>query len=197
MQRKKSFKNKLIIILVIALIIVAGFSYNRMSIDRQTNLLSNTIEEQISNIVELSTVQYNYTNIVEYNDNLQFKNLNLPFTNKNFIVKYDGYIKAGIDLESVDIDVKDRDNIDISMNKAEILENVISEEDVYFYNEKDSVFNKLKFDDLYSVLVEEKQKMKEEITEKGILNDAEKNGEKIMVSLLRGMGFENISISFK
>lgn len=197
MKKGKNFKNKVIVILIIALIIVAAFAYNKMSIDRQTNLLSNTIEEQINNIVELSTVKYNYTNIVEYDDTLQFRNLKLPFTNKNFIVKYDGYIKAGIDLDTIDIDVKDMDNINISMSKPKILENVISEEDVYFYNEKDSVFNKLKFDDLYEVLIEEKEKMREEITEKGILNDAEKNGEKIIVSLLSGMGFENINISFK
>ena len=54
-------------------------------------------------------------------------------------------------------------------------ENVISEEDVYFYDERDSVFNKLSFKDLYSVLVEEKERMKEEVLGKGILNDAEKN----------------------
>lgn len=197
MKRKNSFKNKIIVFLSLAIIIVAALSYRKISIDRNTNLLSNTIEDQISNIVELSTVKYNYTNIVEYDDTLQFKNIKLPFANKKFIVKYDGYIKAGIDLDTVEINVKDRDNIDISMSKAKILENVISEEDVYFYNEKDSMFNKLNFEDLYTVLIEEKEKMKEEVTEKGILNDAEKNGEKIIVSLLDGMGFKNINIKFK
>lgn len=197
MKSKNSFKNKIIIILTIIIIILAAIFFRKVSLDRQTNLLSSTIEEQVSNIVELSTVKYNYTNIVEYDDTIQFKNINLPFTNKKFIVKYSGYIKAGIDLDTVEIDVKNRDTIDISMNKAKIFENVISEEDVYFYDEKDSMFNKLNFEDLYTVLIEEKEKMKEEVIKKGILNDAEKNGKEIIESMLSGMGFKNIKIKFK
>ena len=111
-------------------------------------------------------------------------------------MKYSGYIKAGIDLNTIDINIKDKETIEIKMHPAEIFENVISEEDVYFYDEKDSVFNKLSFKDLYSVLVEEKERMKKEVLEKGILNDAEKNGSEIINSLLEGMGFKNITIKY-
>ncbi len=197
MKIKEGLKNKIIIILIISLIILSIFAYRKISIDRQTNLLSNTIEEQVSKLVELSTVKYNYTNIVEYDDILQFKGIKLPFTNKRFIVKYSGYIKAGINLDTIEIDIKNRDNIDIWMSKPKIMENVISEEDVSFYDENDSIFNKLEFGDLYTVLIEEKEKMKDEAMEKGLLNDAEKNGEEILKSLLNGMGFKNINIKYK
>lgn len=197
MKIKEGLKNKIIIILIISLIILSIFAYRKISIDRQTNLLSNTIEEQVSKLVELSTVKYNYTNIVEYDDILQFKGIKLPFTNKRFIVKYSGYIKAGINLDTIEIDIKNRDNIDIWMSKPKIMENVISEEDVSFYDESDSIFNKLEFGDLYTVLIEEKEKMKDEAMEKGLLNDAEKNGEEILKSLLNGMGFKNINIKYK
>ena len=39
--------------------------------------------------------------------------------------------------------------------------------------------------------------MKEEVLEKGIRNEAEKNGGEIFTSLLEGMGFENITIKYK
>ncbi len=145
---KEGFKNKLIIFLTILLLILSVFTFRKISIERNTNLLSNRIEEQVSKLVELSTVKYNYTNIVEYEDTLQFKGINLPFTNKRFIVKYSGYIKAGIDLDSIEIKIKDDKNIEITMDKPKIFENVISEEDVYFYDEKDALFNKLSFTDL-------------------------------------------------
>lgn len=196
MKIKEGFKNKLIIFLTISLIVLGVIAYTKISIDRKTNLLSNTIEEQVNKLVELSTVKYNYTNIVEYDDTLQFKGINIPFTNKRFIVKYSGYIKAGIDLDTLNIKINNTENIDIEMDKPQIIENIISEEDVYFYDEKDSIFNKLSFKDLYVVLIEEKEKMKEEVIAKGILNDAEKNGEEILLSLLKGMGFENINIKF-
>ena len=197
MKARDGLKNKIIIGLVIAVIIVLFISYNKISLERNTNLLSSKVEENIIKLVELSTVKYNYTNIVEYKDNIQLKGLNLPLTNKNFIVKYSGYIKAGIDLETIDIKIGDRNTIEVDLDKAKIIENVISEEDVYFFNEKDSIFNKLKFDDLYSVLIEEKEKMENEVLEKGLLNDAEKNGEEIIKSLLEGMGFKSIKIKFK
>lgn len=192
-----SIKKKLILVLIILIVIVGITGYAKISINRKTNLLSNRIEEKIVRLMELSTVKYNYTNVVEYENKVQLSGINIPFTNKKFILKYSGYIKAGVDLNTIQVNLKDKDAVEITMDKAEIFENVISEEDVYFFDEKDSIFNKLSFKDLYVVLIEEKEKMKEEVLEKGILNDAEKNGEEIITSLLEGMGFNNVTINFK
>lgn len=197
MKIKNAFKNKLIIVMAIILVVLGIISYNKLSLNRNTDLLSSRVEENIVKLVELSTIKYNYTNIVEYKDNMKLKQLNIPFTNKRFIVKYSGYIKAGMDLDTVEIQLKDKDTIEILINKPKIIDNIISEEDVYFFDEKESIFNKLSYDDLYSVLIEEKEKMKEESIEKGLLNDAEKNGEEIIKSLLESMGFKNIKVKFK
>lgn len=197
MKYLDSNKKKLTLVLIIIIIIVAITGYTKISINRKTNLLSNRIEEKVVRLMELSTVKYNYTNVVEYEDKMQVSGINIPFTNKKFILKYSGYIKAGVDLKTIEIKLKDKNTIEITMDKAEIFENIISEEDVYFFDERDSIFNKLSFKDLYVVLIEEKEKMKDEILEKGILNDAEKNGEEIIRSLLEGMGFNNITIKFK
>lgn len=197
MKIKNALKNKIIIVMAIILVVLGIISYNKLSLNRNTDLLSSRVEENIVKLVELSTVKYNYTNIVEYKDNMKLKQLNIPFTNKRFIVKYSGYIKAGMDLDTVEIQLKDKDTIEILINKPKIIDNIISEEDVYFFDEKESIFNKLSYDDLYSVLIEEKEKMKEESIEKGLLNDAEKNGEEIIKSLLEGMGFKNIKVKFK
>lgn len=197
MKKREGLKSKIIIGLAIALILVLFISYNKISLERQTDLMSSKVEENIIKLVELSTVKYNYTNIVEYKNNIQLKGLDIPFTNKKFIVKYSGYIKAGIDLETLEIKVDDKNTIRVSMDKPKIIENIISEEDVYFFDEKDSIFNKLSFKDLYSVLIDEKEKMKEEALEKGLLNDAEKNGKEIIKSFLEGIGFKSIKIEFK
>lgn len=197
MKRKLGFKSKVIIVLAIALIIVLLVSYNRISVDKETELLSERIEENIERLVELSTVKYNYTNIAEYENNVQLKGLNIPFTNKSFIVKYSGYIKAGMDLDTLEIKMNGRDAITVNIDKPKIIDNVISEEDVYFFDEKTSVFNKLNFDDLYVVLIEEKEAMEDEALENGFLADAEKNGEEIIKSLLEGMGFRTIKVNFR
>lgn len=197
MKEKISLKNKAIIISIVIFIIVAFILYNKISIERNQSLLSSKVEESVEKLVELSTVKYNYTNILEYKDSIQVKGIDIPFTGKNFIVKYSGYLKAGVDLKTVEIDVLDKNTINVYMEKPKILENIISEEDVYFFDEKNSIFNKLSFKDLYSILIDEKEKMAAEALEKGILNDAESNSVEIIERLLTGMGFKTIKVKFK
>ncbi len=197
MKKFKTIRRLFLSILILTLLVGGLIGYQKLSIKNDVNLLSNNIEEKVSDLVELSTIKYNYTNIVDYENTKKFSGINIPFTSKKFIVKYSGYIKAGMELDDIDIIVSDRETVRLKINKAKIMENVISEEDVYFYDEKDSVFNKLSYDNLYEVLIDEKEKMEKQVLKDGILNDAEKNGEKIIYSLLEGMGFEKITIEYK
>ena len=193
----KKWKKYSIVSLIIIAIILGIFVYFKFSAKREVTLLSDTIEEKVSRILEISTVEYNYTNVVTYKDNKKMNGFNMPFTNKSFIIKYCGYIKAGVDLNGVETQVIDTQSVKMILDKPVIFDNVIVEEEVYIYDEKDSVFNKLSFEDLYDVLVKEKKNMEEEVIEKGLLNDAEKNTKELLTSLLQGMGFENIEIIFK
>lgn len=190
-------KRYLLIALIVVVLVISLFSFTRIYKTHKLNILSENIEQKVSRIVELSTVRYNYTDIVSYNDNIQVNGLDIPFTNKSFLIKYSGYIKAGIDLESLKFNVIDSNNIKLTMSKAKVLENVIVEEEVEFFNEKDGLFNKLNFKDLYSVLIGEKEKTKAEAIKNGLLNEAEKNGEEIIRALLEEMGFKKIDIEYK
>lgn len=193
----KRWKRNTLLCLLIIGIILAFFFYTKFSFKKQVELLSNTIEEQLSKVLELSTVKYNYTNVVSYKDNKQFSGLNLPFTNKSFLIKYSGYIKAGVDLKTVETEIIDLKTVKIILDKPKVFDNVIIEEEVYIYDEKSSVFNKLSFEDLYDVLIEEKQKVEKEVIDKGLLNDAQENTKDVLSSFLKGLGFENIEIIFR
>lgn len=193
----KKANKKLILSIVCILIVVGVFFFIKNGRAKKVSMLSDTVEEEVSKIVELSTIKYNYTDVISYKNNKTFRGMNVPFTKKSFLIKYSGYIKAGIDLESVEVHVKDKDSIEIKLDKPKILDNVINEEDVYVYDEKESVFNKLKIEDLYDVLVKEKKKTEKEIVEKGFLNEAEKNGQDMLKPFLQNMGFEEIKIIFK
>lgn len=190
-------KRYLLVGLLIVILVLSIFSFTKVYKTHKFNVLSNHIEEKVSRIVELSTVVYNYTDIVSYKDKIEVNGLGVPFTNKSFIIKYSGYIKAGIDLETLKFNVIDNNNIKITMSRAKVLENVIVEEDVEFFDEKDGLFNKLNFKDLYAVLIGEKEKIKADAIKNGLLNEAENNGEEIIRSLLEEMGFEKIDIEYK
>lgn len=186
------------IISMVIVVIIAGFMlfYNIRG-NNQREIISSTIEQKVSKIVELSTVKYNYTDVVSYRDSKELGGMKLPFTEKKFIVQYSGYIKAGVDLSTIQVDIKDQDTIHIDMKKAQVLENIIVEEEVKFFDEKDGLFNKLSFKDLYSVLIGEKQKAKDDAINRGLLNESQNNAEEILLSLLEEMDFKNIIIRFK
>ncbi len=153
--------------------------------------LSSKINENIEHLTEISTIKYNYTNLVDYKDSYKISGIKLPFTNKGFLVKYSGYLKAGVD--EIDVELKDNGKTAlVTIGKPKIQDNVINEEDVYFFDEKNSIFNPLKFDNLYDILKEEKIKIEQESIEKGILNDAEVSVKNTIKSFLESLGVENI-----
>ncbi|MBW4827071.1 MAG: DUF4230 domain-containing protein [Clostridiaceae bacterium] len=197
MKIKTKKRNYLAIFLIILAIVMASFFYIRFSVKIETKMLSDTIKEEISKLLELSTVKYNYVNVVAYKDNKKFSGINMPFTNKSFLIKYSGYIKAGVDLKSAEINVNDTKSVEIKLDKPKVLDNVINEEDSYIYDEKESVFNQLKLEDLHNVLVKEKKNMEKEVIKKGLLTESEKNTKEILTSFLKNLGFENVKIVFK
>lgn len=197
-KKNKGRRNNYFVIILIIIVVLVGLSvYVKFTIKKNTSILSNNVEEQVMKLLDLSTVKYNYTNVVAYKDNKKVKDMDIPFTSKGFLIKYNGYIKAGVNLSTAEVYVKDQKNVEVILDKPTIFDNVINEEDAYIYDEKESIFNQLKIQDLYDVLVKEKENMEKEVKEKGILNEAEKNAEEILRSFLTSMGFENIKIIFK
>ncbi|MEW8974040.1 MAG: DUF4230 domain-containing protein [Tissierellaceae bacterium] len=193
----KKIKRYLIIGLIILGLIAITVIFFKIRQKKNNTVISKTIEEKVSRIVELSTIKYNYTDVLSYKDSKQISGLNIPLTEKSFIVQYSGYLKAGIDMKSIEVHRKDKDTIHITMDKAEVLENVIEEEKVKFFDERDGLFNKLNFTELYDVLVGEKEKMKLDAIDKGLLIEAQNNAEEILLSLLEAMDFNNIVIRFR
>ena len=191
-------KKKIFVIILICIIAVIGiYIYSKFAVKRETSLLSDTIEEKVEKLAELSAIKYNYTNVVTFKDAKQFKGIDIPFTSKGFLIKYSGYIKGGVELNNPQIDVKDDLRVSIVLDKPKVLENVIDEESVYIYDERDSVFNKLSFNDLYDALIKEKQKTEKEIIDKGFLKEAENNTKEIISDFLTSLGFKEIKIEFR
>src|SRR5690554_750195 len=56
---------------------------------------SSTIMNRITHIQELALVKHNYTGVISYKDYMKFLNINIPLTDKYFLLKYNGYLKAG------------------------------------------------------------------------------------------------------
>lgn len=196
-RQLKNIKKASILVIIIALSVSVFLNIRNYNKKANQVLMSETIDEQIMNISEISTVKYNYTDVISYENSRELSGLKLPFTKKRFLVKYSGYMKSGFDFTSAEIEVKAEDKVSIILPKAVILDNVIMEEKVAFFDEKSGLFNPLEYKDLYDVLIDEKAKKAEEAIENGILQEAEQNLEEVISLYLLELGFEEVNIKFK
>lgn len=143
------------------------------------------IEAEIKNIGELVTVEYLFTDAAKFSDSKQIKNWNIPFTEKSFIIKWDGVIKAGIEIEKIDIALDESaKEIRITMPEAEITSYEVDESSVEVLDEKDNAFNKITIEDKVEFDAGTENAMKERAIENGLLDKAKENAETIIFNLL-------------
>ena len=193
---KKKLKT-ILISSIIAIFLTGGiYIYLNARISTSAEATSSTVSESILQIMQLSTLEYNYTDVVSYKESSKYKDMVIPFTEKRFMIKYTGYLKAGSDLSNIEIDTPDSETVHVTINHAKITDNVINEEDIYVYDEKGSLFNNLKIADVYDIMVTEKQNTEEKLIEGGFLEDADQRSEDLITELLKAMNYKNIVIRF-
>lgn len=157
---------------------------------------SSTVLNKIVHIQELALVKHNYVGVIGYNDSKKIMSLPIPFTEKYFLLKYNGYIKAGVDFEKIKVDVNEVDkSVHVVMPKAKILDVVIDENSIKVYNESDNAFNPIKISEYNDAIKREKNIMRKDAYDSGILEDANKQAKLAVTSLLQEMGFKEITVT--
>jgi len=191
-------KNKLfIIILFLSITISTIMIYSIISNFKKDKIITSTlIAEKLSKISELATIKYSYSNVLVLKDSKKFKDLSIPFTEKSFIIKYSGYIKAGVDLKDLDVLVS-KESVTLTLKKAMILDHSINSQDLFVYDEKSSVFNNLSMQDMINEISNEKSKVEASLMKTGFLDEANTNTKLLLQGILLDMGFKNVIIIFK
>ena len=143
------------------------------------------IYEEIQNIGELATVEYLFTDAAIFSDSQQIGNWNIPFTEKSFTMKWDGIIKAGIQVDKIVIDVnKDDLIITVTLPAAEILSYEVDSDSVEVLDEKNNIFNEISVNDKVQLDAATEKEMKDRVIRNGLLEKAQKNAEDIISRLL-------------
>ena len=191
-------KNKLIFLFFLLCITIwAIIIYSMLNnFDNDKVINSTIVAERLSKISELSTIKYNYSDIMVLKNTKKFKDFYIPFTEKSFLLKYSGYIKAGVDLKDLDIIVFE-DRVIVTLKRSKILDHVINNEDLFVYNEKSSMFNKLSMQDMINEISNEKNMVEANLLKTGFLDEANANAKTLLQGILSDMGFKNVAIVFK
>ena len=206
MNFKKIISMKTIVILILVLAIILSVSKiidNKKTaepvsiVEKQTVEDSTVILERVERLWELSSNKYFYSNVVAFKDNMKIKDFQVPFTEKSFLIKYDGYLKAGINAQDIQILSNEGKAIEVKLKNSKILDHVIDEKSIYVYDEKNSMFNNLSINDIFNQLSTEKDKIETQLEEKGFLKDTDNNIKLFLEEFLKNLGYESVQISFE
>lgn len=143
------------------------------------------IYEEIQSIGELATVEYLFTDAARFSDSKQLGNWEIPFTEKSFTMKWDGVIKAGIQVDQIVIDVNNDDGIiTVTLPGAQILSYEVDNDSVEILDEKNNIFNNISVNDKVQLDASTEEEMKDRAIRNGLLEKAQKNAEDIIARLL-------------
>lgn len=166
-------------------IFFTGFFLAGHVIQSKPVISGTTINQQIQQISNLTTTEYEYTNVGKFENNSTFQGVQIPFTKKSFLLTYSGKITAGIHLENLKVNVLQGEKIIITLPKAEFLTNEIDEKSIEVYDETKNIFNQISIEDYATFAAQQKNLMQEKALEKGILIKAEEKAKEIIVHTLQ------------
>ena len=149
-KRKKI--NKVVLLLPILLIIITIVFISVKWVVKENNKYSDTTKvlSTISQVLDLNTVKYTYSNIVAVKKDKSINDIKIPFTEQSFIIKYEGVINGGIKPEDIHIKENLGNRIVIEIDQCRILDHYIDDENLEVYDIKNSIFNKLDTNDILS-----------------------------------------------
>ena len=160
-------------ILLCALVGGACFLGGRWSAGQSENTQIDAVvlQNQLTEIRELATVTYAYTNMAQFESSSDFYGVKVPFTTKSFILTYDGTIQAGVDLDGAAVDISGT-TFTVTLPEARILSHEIDEGSVEVFDEKTSIFNPFTVEDFTSFQADQKAAMEERALSRGLLEEA-------------------------
>ncbi len=195
-KKKKLIKTIIILILLLASFLLGAKYFSSKNEPKIDNKL---IQNRIESAKELTSLKYSYTNMGQFENSNKFYGYDIPFTQKKFIVSYDGVISCGVDLDKMQVEVSGK-NINIKLPKSKILSHEIYEDSLKIFDQKTSIFNPIKVEDYNDFAKKQKKSVEEKAIERGILTQADKKCKKAIKDIINidnSLKDYTINIQFK
>lgn len=160
-----------------------------LDIKEEVVVTGEMIRENLSDIGELATEEYSFTQVETYDSQKERKGIKIPFTKTSFVYSYDGIIKAGIDFSKVQLTKDDVEKlVVITLPKAEILSTEIDYDSFQVYDEKTSIFNPVSVTDVNDSNADLMDRAVEKALDKGVLKKAEDNAKTVVKEFVEKVG---------
>ena len=159
--------------------------FTKIQIERKYS----TISSQIQEVAELTAIKYTY------NDVVSIKKSAVGGMSKAYsIVKYTGIIRVGIrDVSDIGINISpDGNSVSVKVPRSEILENALLSQEVF--DEKDGVFVGVNTKEVMEEIKRAMESQLSQIKDSGIEKDADKKVKSLLESMIKGAGYESVSV---
>ena len=185
------------IVIGIALGCIIGWSIHTAVYNithKETEVTVDYVTGKLENIGELATQKLTYTSRVPLEEG------SIPFiTKKGFVMEYNATIKAGIDVEEKQVDIKN-DKVIVSVPHTKVLDTPhVDPNSIKFVDEKKAIFNWSTKEDVAKAIeaAENDVAENEAIDMKALLDNGDENLETLIHSLLDdAVGDKEVEVKF-
>ena len=163
------------------------------------------VTEKISDIAELSVLDFKYSNATSITDTRDVekfkKKFNIPFTKKQIVMTYDGDIKLGVDAEKITVDInKGSDGtvqeVTVGLPPIKITTNDIDRDSINYPLEKNNILNSITSDDYAKMEEDGKATMAEAVSKNGAMDRAKEELKATITGYLSAIYGDEVIITF-
>jgi len=166
-----------------------------LGFNRAQEISDTIIREELNAISELATYEFTYVNHVDCVDQPQLLGHNVALSDHWFAFDYHGVIKAGFDLEKIDllwIDSVER-MVGIYLPDVVVLSNEIFV-DMATYEDRNNLCNPLEPREVLEYLYSRKEPELEKALELGLLEMAKENAMRLIITFVKAQGYTAVFI---
>ncbi len=197
LQKRKKIKILLILLPIAILGITVSCSIHRYKNNQNIYKDTTKVMDTISQVLDINTVKYNYSNVITVKKDKSVNEVKIPFTEKSFVVKYNGVVNAGVKPENINVLKNDGKDITIEVEKCEVLDHYIDDDNFYIYDIKSSIFNKLKFQEIIDDVNKYKKEYENKLIEEGFMEEVKNNTKLSIENILKNIGYKSVEVIFK
>lgn len=168
-----------ILIAVAVFAFQVGVEYSSMQAGPEKELKPldvQSIKTKLSQVSELATVSYQYTDLAQHEKSEKLWGMKIPFSTSKILIQYSGTIKAGIDLALAQFSVADT-VVTFALPRAKILSHDIDQGSLRVLNQSNGLFSSIKIEDFNKFCVEHRDSMEHRALSTGLLETAQAKSE--------------------
>lgn len=151
---------------------------------------STTIKNSFSDIAQLVTQEYDYTDVGKYSkDDAKLFDISIPFTGSSFLVTYDGSVTAGIkDITQSQVSIDDStQTVSVTLPDVEVLDSHIDTDSVETYDQTFNPISQISVDEVTSFLSDRENYEKDTAVNSGLLDKARQHAEDVVTEHVKAL----------